>query len=339
MAKPHRDMTRRYERRPAAVPRAASAKLGLVLLVALWLLVPHVRRRRLLAVGPRLRGHRRDRRDRPQPAHRLHRPGLARPRVLPRRRRLRRRAGRRRAGAAAAALAPRRGAARRRWSARSSGRSRCACAATTWRSSRSASCSSASTSSATARRHRRQRRHVGRRARSTLGVVDFSDARRRRQRLQPQPGLLLADLGARRARRAAGQEHRAHAARAARCRRSATATSPPRSSASSLARYKVGAFALSSALAALGGALYGSYQQFVSPERVEPVPVDPVHRDHHRRRGRHDLRLDPRRAVPRRPARRSSSEYSDSIPVVADDAPAATGSSASSRSTRRSSAC
>jgi branched-chain amino acid transport system permease protein len=34
----------------------------------------------------------------------------------------------------------------------------------------------------------------------------------------------------------------------------------------SLGRYKVGAFALSSALAAMAGALYGSYQQFVSPE-------------------------------------------------------------------------
>jgi branched-chain amino acid transport system permease protein len=31
-------------------------------------------------------------------------------------------------------------------------------------------------------------------------------------------------------------------------------------------RYKVGAFALSSALAAIGGALYGAYQQFVSPD-------------------------------------------------------------------------
>ena len=35
-----------------------------------------------------------------------------------------------------------------------------------------------------------------------------------------------------------------------------------------LGRYKVGAFALSSALAAIGGALYGAYQQFVSPGRV-----------------------------------------------------------------------
>jgi branched-chain amino acid transport system permease protein len=34
----------------------------------------------------------------------------------------------------------------------------------------------------------------------------------------------------------------------------------------SLGRYKVGAFAISSALAAVAGALYGSYQQFVSPE-------------------------------------------------------------------------
>jgi branched-chain amino acid transport system permease protein len=34
----------------------------------------------------------------------------------------------------------------------------------------------------------------------------------------------------------------------------------------SLARYKVGAFALSSALAALAGGLYGAYQQFVSPD-------------------------------------------------------------------------
>ena len=33
-----------------------------------------------------------------------------------------------------------------------------------------------------------------------------------------------------------------------------------------LGRYKVGAFALSSGLAAVGGALFGSYQQFVSPE-------------------------------------------------------------------------
>jgi branched-chain amino acid transport system permease protein len=34
----------------------------------------------------------------------------------------------------------------------------------------------------------------------------------------------------------------------------------------SLARYKVGAFALSSALAALAGGMYGAYQQFVSPD-------------------------------------------------------------------------
>jgi branched-chain amino acid transport system permease protein len=33
-----------------------------------------------------------------------------------------------------------------------------------------------------------------------------------------------------------------------------------------LGRYKVGAFALSSGLAAMGGALYGAYQQFVSPD-------------------------------------------------------------------------
>jgi branched-chain amino acid transport system permease protein len=33
----------------------------------------------------------------------------------------------------------------------------------------------------------------------------------------------------------------------------------------SLARYKVGAFAISSAMAALGGALFGAYQQFVEP--------------------------------------------------------------------------
>ena len=33
-----------------------------------------------------------------------------------------------------------------------------------------------------------------------------------------------------------------------------------------LGRYKVGAFALSSALAAIGGALFGAYQQFVSPD-------------------------------------------------------------------------
>ena len=51
-----------------------------------------------------------------------------------------------------------------------------------------------------------------------------------------------------------------------RSRRSATATSPPRSSASSLGRYKVGAFAVSSAFAALAGALYGAYQQYVSPD-------------------------------------------------------------------------
>lgn len=34
-----------------------------------------------------------------------------------------------------------------------------------------------------------------------------------------------------------------------------------------LSTYKVGAFALSSALAAMGGALFGAYQQFVSPEQ------------------------------------------------------------------------
>ncbi len=33
-----------------------------------------------------------------------------------------------------------------------------------------------------------------------------------------------------------------------------------------LGRYKVGAFALSSGLAAMGGALLGAYQQFVSPD-------------------------------------------------------------------------
>jgi branched-chain amino acid transport system permease protein len=33
-----------------------------------------------------------------------------------------------------------------------------------------------------------------------------------------------------------------------------------------LGRYKVGAFALSSAFAAVGGALFGAYQQFVSPD-------------------------------------------------------------------------
>ena len=104
-------------RRPPAVPhpggegvagradRAVAADAG-------------VHDRPVLAVGPQLRRHRGDRRDRAQPADRLHRPGLARPRVLHRRRRLRRR----RSWAATSGCRCRCGSPPRRCSARSSAR-------------------------------------------------------------------------------------------------------------------------------------------------------------------------------------------------------------------------
>ena len=139
--------------RPAAVPLAAGAGRRSLLAGRPLAAAAADHGRRLLAGRPQLRGHLRHRRHRAQPAHRLHGPGVARPRLLPR---LSAPTSRRTSAASSSwplsLWLPRAGvvgAARRR---RSSGRSRCGCAATTWRSSRSAWSSSASTSSATGRR-------------------------------------------------------------------------------------------------------------------------------------------------------------------------------------------
>ena len=105
-----------------------------------------------------------------------------------------------------------------------------------------------------------------------------------------------------------------------------------------LGRYKVGAFALSSALAAMAGALLRRLPAVRQPGRVDALPVDPVHRDHHRRRGRHDLRLGARRAVPRR-APGADRATTPTRSRASPRAPATTASSRSSRSTRPSSAC
>jgi branched-chain amino acid transport system permease protein len=88
---------------------------------------------------------------------------------------------------------------------------------------------------------------------------------RSRRELLAQPGLLLAHLGDRRHRRAPGQEPRAHAARPG----DAGRPRPRRRGRGHRGADRAlqdGAFAVSSALAAVGGALLGAYQQFVSPD-------------------------------------------------------------------------
>ena len=57
-----------------------------------------------------------------------------------------------------------------------------------------------------------------------------------------------------------------------------------------LARYKVGAFAWSSAFAALSGALYGIVTNRLETNIFNLVPLDHLRRHAHHRRGRHDLR-------------------------------------------------
>ncbi|CAA9548791.1 MAG: Branched-chain amino acid transport system permease protein LivM, partial [uncultured Thermomicrobiales bacterium] len=167
---------------------------------------------RLLAQRPGLRGHRRRRRDRPEPAHGLHGPGVPRARLLHRRGRVRDGTARRGARRPAARLAARRGDLRRPHRRRHR-----------------------PVRPAPARQlpgHRHARPRVPRRAPvpqpagghgRQLGDVDHrprdarADRLRRpvaaRRELLAQPGLLLADLGDRRHRRAPGQEPRAHAAR------------------------------------------------------------------------------------------------------------------------------
>ena len=84
----------------------------------------------------------------------------------------------------------------------------------------------------------------------------------------------------------------------------------------SLARTKVLAFVVSSSLAAMAGALFGSYQQFVSPSDFGAVRLAPVHRHDRRRRRRHDVRPHPRRPLHHRRAP-VIEEFSDRIPGVA----------------------
>ncbi len=67
-------------------------------------------------------------------------------------------------------------------------------------------------------------------------------------------------------------------------------------------RYKVGAFVVSSAIASMAGALFGSLPAARQPGRLDAAPVHPVHRDHHHRWAGYDLRVDPRSDLRRRTA-------------------------------------
>ena len=182
----------------------------------------HLVHQRLLAVGARLRGHRRHRRPGPQRPHRLHRPGLPRPRVLPRRRRLLRVADPDADVTGWPLLvwlpAPRSSAAS---SAGSSAHSPCALRATTSPSSRWAWSSSASTSSRTGSRSPAARRHERGRAAEASGRSTSPSAASAAD-LHPQPGPLLSGLGPRRHHRRCSPRTSCAPARAARCRRSAT---------------------------------------------------------------------------------------------------------------------
>ena len=57
----------------------------------------------------------------------------------------------------------------------------------------------------------------------------------------------------------------------------------------SVARYKIGAFVISSAMASMAGAMLGVQQEFLTPGELVHLPVDPVRRGDHRRRDRHGV--------------------------------------------------
>ena len=204
---------------------------------------------------------------RAQPADRLHRPGLARPRVLHRRRRLHR--GRASAATsacrwslwlpAAALFGALVGALIGPFALRLRGNY---LAIVTlglvflgehlFRNMRG--------------RHRRQLRHVGRRASATLGPIDFDAVTILGDEYIRNQGWFWLIWGLVALVRAAGQEHRPHAPgpgdpgdprprRGGRDRRRRARALQGRARSRSRARF-----------AALAGALYGAYQQYVSPD-------------------------------------------------------------------------
>ena len=222
--------------------------------------------RPVLAVGPQLRGDRRDRRDRAQPADRLHRPGLARPRVLHRRRRLHGGRGRRRPRPAAGPVAARRRAVRRARGradrpvraapARQLPGDRDARAGLPRRATCSATCEGVtggnSGTSVTAS--------------ATLGPIDFNAVTIFGDEYIRNQGWFWLVWGLVALVRAAGQEHRPHAPgpgdpgdprprRGGRDRRRRARALQGR-----------GVRGLERASRRWRGALYGAYQQYVSPD-------------------------------------------------------------------------